>query len=108
MSDKAIEVIQEALADHMEYGFADRAAMAILAALKAAGIELVELPKARSRWDGEPKAWPVVDDSYVEVRKTDGHIGQVMVSNPIRDLSEVRHLAAALLAAANAAEAVEE
>lgn len=79
----------------------------ILAALKAARIAVVELPEPIQRWDGEPMAWMVDGDGYVEVRKTDGYIGQVMVGNPMRDLDEVRQLAAALLAAADAAEAVQ-
>lgn len=107
MSEKAKEVIADAISyplpikdSHFER------ATRYVAALKAAGIALVELPEPTARWDGEPMAWTVDGDGYVEVRKTDGHIGQVMVSNPISGPDEARRLAAALLAAADAAEAV--
>jgi len=105
MSDKAIEVIQESLADHMEYGFTERAAMSVLAALKAAGIELVVLPE---RQDIRLTFFAVEsrDPSAGVVVARGGMITNDGVSNPYQSADDARSHAAALLAAADAAEAV--
>ncbi|OBY33463.1 hypothetical protein [Mycolicibacter kumamotonensis] len=112
MSDKAIEVIAGAL--EVRYGTTTTWATHILAALTAAGYEVVKLPEAHLRWDGSALAWPVaqhwgdrrIDDGEVSIRKTDGLIAFTGTSNPVNCAEDARSLAAALLAAAKAAEAV--
>lgn len=84
-----------------------------LDALKAAGYEVVELPKPHENWDGSLTAWPVTQhwsgrpdrDGEVSIRPSDGRISATSVSNPCSCAEDARSLAAALLAAANSAEA---
>ncbi|QRZ05926.1 hypothetical protein [Mycolicibacterium austroafricanum] len=90
----------------------DRARIA-LEALKAAGYAVVELPEAQPRWDGALAAWKVEqtwhgqpeEPGEVSIRRTDGRIGVNSVSMPVETPQNARNLAAALLAAADAAEA---
>ena len=98
MSDKAIEVINHAAREldiSMPFG------EAILAALKAAEIELVELPEsgAEVRHEGDLFAFP--NETHCDVRVTWSR--QVVYDNDWMAASEAQSLAAALLAAANAA-----
>lgn len=74
--------------------------------LSLPGIAIVELPEARPDWHGGLSAWPAGGrDGQVTIRKTDGRIGATSVSNPLASPRDARTYAAALLAAANAAEA---
>lgn len=119
MSDKAIEAIAGYLAevdlDPVEWWH--RPARGILAALKAAGIAVVELPEAErpEPEDGEhPDSvaqllWDCTEFVITRWRQDGNDTVQVALQGePLEPLSvaEARALAAALLAAANAAEAV--
>lgn len=85
----------------------------VLDALNAAGYAVVELPKPHENWDGSLTAWPVIQhwlgrpdrNGEVSIRPSDGRISATSVSNPCSCAEDARSLAAALLAAADAAEA---
>jgi len=83
-----------------------------LDALKAAGFAIVELPQPTVDVDGST-TWPVKQhwggesyhDGYVAIRRTDGRITSLSTGNPHDCPEDARSLAAALMAAADAAEA---
>lgn len=101
MSEKAIEVIAETL--KVRYGTTTTWATHILAALKAARIAVVELPEPNS-FNSYPMLWAGETESAIPLSN-----GEVRVSGFDDMTSEVaRDIAAAVLAAANAAEAVSD
>ena len=107
MSDKAIAVIAEALREvdrrwneTRNPESAEDNGCAILAALKAARIAVVELPEpAESIHDGDRVAFP--NETHCDVRVTATN-AIVYDRDWINDPSEARSLAAAFLAAAEA------
>ncbi len=112
MNQRIETVIKEAIKWDLEaWPTPEGIAETILAALKAARIECVGLPEATLRWDCETLAWPVNQTWHgepdrqgeVSIRKSDGRIGVTEVSLPCEPTG-ARSLAAALLAAADAAE----
>lgn len=115
MSDKAIEVIAGFLADVDQdpVEWWRTPARGILTALKAAGIEVVELPDAdgplgRFGDTSHGMAWhrDGPDGGYATVGVTG--TGEIVAAiSCLRTPTDARWAAAALLAAANAAEAVE-
>jgi hypothetical protein len=119
MSDRAVEVLAETLGQlwtepEEDSDLAEWRALPgkFVAALKAAGIAVVELPKPHSNWDGSMTAWKVQQswggkpyrDGAVNIRVTDGKIIGDGVSNPSDCAADARSYAAALLAAADALE----
>ena len=86
-----------------------------VAALKAAGIAVVDLPDPQPNWDGSLMSWRVQQswdgkpyrDGAVNIRVTDGKIIGDGVSNPSDCAADARSYAAALLAAADALDALE-
>jgi hypothetical protein len=98
MSVAAHEVVAEAFKEQGA-AYPRAGARLVLAALTAAGYEIVELPKPK------PVAWPVIwDDEPEDVYAKS--TGDIAVSGVATMTSDQAHtLAAALLAAAKAAEA---
>lgn len=113
MSDKAIAVIAETLREidrrwneTRQPESAEDNGHAILAALKAARIAVVELPESVIDEMGAP-TWAVeqhwngqlINPGDVRIRRTDGKIFANSVDNPMDCPSDARSLAVALLAA---------
>lgn len=104
MSNKAFRAIADALREQGAH-FPRVGARLILDALKAAGIELVELPEPTGRWAEGPEWRPFPQQHIVVWTGKPGSTVMIQNVEP-GDLTpdEARGLAAALLAAANAAE----
>lgn len=103
MSDKAVEVIAEALKEQGA-AYPNAGSRLVVDALKAAGIALVELPQPGTElFDG----WKVLYDGAPEEMYVEQ--GKVCISGGDSfSPDNARQLGAALLAAADAAEARDE
>lgn len=83
-------------------------------AVAAAGLAVIQLPDPQANWDGSLTTWPVPQTWHgepdrpgeVNIRVSDGRIAVNSVSIPCDSPTAARSLAAALLAAADAAEQV--
>ena len=99
----------------LRWGSAFGISEGVIAALTAAGYAVVKLPEMVVDEMGAP-TWPVVQhwngtrtrDGEVRIRASDKKISAIAVSSPHDCAADARSLAAALLAAADAAEGVSD
>lgn len=119
----AVEIVAKELANHLcsedespvsptvRRQYADSVADVVLAALKAGGYAVAQLPESSTDEMGA-LTWPVTqhwqgrrtNDGEVRIRKSDGRISATSVSNPHDCPEDAHSLGLALLAAAAAYE----